>query len=67
MKVDCLVNLNDLESSGIIKCPYCEKGREILYNASGMSSHNCDRCHRMVLWDYDSKVAYKAKVRKYAS
>ena len=33
----------------------------------GMISLPCDKCHRMVLWDFDHKVAYKATVRKFVS
>lgn len=64
---DCIVNLNDLESDGSITCPYCAKGRAYTYGATGMVSFPCSRCNRMVLWDYDHKTAYKAKVRKFAS
>ncbi|MFV0363079.1 MAG: hypothetical protein ACK5LL_08325 [Suipraeoptans sp.] len=64
---DYIVNLNDLESDGDIKCPYCSKGRAYTYGAKGMVSLSCGRCHQMVLWDYDNKTAYKAKVRKFVS
>lgn len=67
MKDDFTVNLDDLESDGMIACPYCCKGKQYMYGTKGLSSHACDRCHRMVLWDFDNKTAYKAKVRRFAS
>ncbi len=66
MADDYIVNLNDLNSDGAIKCPYCDKGRAYMYGATGMVSLSCNKCNRMVLWDYDHKTAYKAKVRKFA-
>lgn len=65
-KEDYIVNLNDLESDGVINCPYCSKGRAYIYGATGMVSLPCSRCRQMVLWDYDHKTSYKAKVRKFA-
>ena len=62
-----IVNLNDLKKDGTIDCPYCSRGRAYIYSAQGMISLPCDKCHRMVLWDFDHKVAYKATVRKFVS
>ncbi len=64
--IDDVVDLNSLNSDGNIACPYCSKGRAYIYGATGMVSLPCGRCHQMVLWDYDNKTAYKAKVRKFA-
>ena len=63
---DYIVNLNDLEKDGTIDCPYWSKGRAYSYSAKGMISLSCDKCHRMVLWDFEHRVAYKATVRKFA-
>lgn len=63
---DYIVNLNDLEKDGTIDCPYCSKGRAYSYSAKGMISPSCDKCHRMVLLDFEHRVAYKATVRKFA-
>ncbi len=63
--VDDVVDLNSLDSDGSISCPYCQKSSAFLYGASGMISHACSNCTRMVLWDFDNKTAYKARVRKF--
>lgn len=65
--IEDIVDLNSLQSTGSIKCPYCSKGRSFLYSATGMMSNPCGNCHRMVLWDFDNRTAYKARVRKFAS
>ena len=68
MRDDSTVNLNDLEITAVIKCPYCGKSKIFSYfNASGMISSNCSVCTRMVLWDLDNMTAYKASVKKFAS
>lgn len=67
MKEDFVIDLNELEYDGTIVCPYCNKGKQYLYGDFGKTSQNCDRCHRMVLWDFDTKKAYRARVRKYVS
>lgn len=41
MKSDYTVNLNDLESTGIIVCPYWGKGKAYVYGATGMQSSGC--------------------------
>jgi DNA-directed RNA polymerase subunit RPC12/RpoP len=64
--IDDVVDLNSLIPNGSIECPYCGKGKAYIYNATGMVSFPCSKCHRMVLWDYDNKDSYKAKVRKFA-
>lgn len=61
------VDLNALEKDGTLACPYCGKGKVYLYAAKGMVSMACNRCNRMVLWDFDHQKAFKAKVRKYNS
>lgn len=65
--MDEIVDLNDYNMNGSIKCPYCEKGKDYLYNAKGKVSHLCSNCKRMVLWDYDNNEAFKARVKKYVS
>ena len=55
------VDLNALEKDGTLACPYCGKGKVYLYAMA------CNRCNRMVLWDFDHHKALKAKVRKYNS
>lgn len=67
MQEDYTVNLNDLETTGIIKCPYCGKGKAFIYSATGMQSSGCSVCKRIVLWDFDHKAAYKASAKKFAS
>lgn len=65
--IDDVVDLNSLVPTGVIKCPYCGRGKLYVYSASGMISNSCGNCNRMVLWDFDHYTAYKAKVRKFAS
>ena len=67
MIIEDVVDLNSLQATGSIKCPYCNKGRSFLYSATGMVSNPCGNCHRMVLWDFDNCTAYKARVRKFAA
>lgn len=67
MQEDYTVNLNELETTGIIKCPYCGKGKAFIYSATGMQSSGCSVCKRIVLWDFDHKAAYKASAKKFAS
>ena len=50
-----------------MECPYCHKGKTYSYGAKGKESSNCHVCGRLVLWDFDRMIAYKAKARKYAS
>lgn len=65
MQTDYVVNLNDLESTGNIKCPYCGKGKTYIYGATGMQSSGCCICKRIVLWDFDHETAYKASAKKF--
>lgn len=66
MDVDFTVNLNDLTTTGVIKCPYCGKGKAYIYNnATGMLSSACSICKRIVLWDFDHITAYKASAKKF--
>lgn len=65
--MDKVIDLNNLDMNGTVICPYCGKGKDYIYNASGKVSHPCVNCKRMVLWDYDSNTAFKARVKKYVS
>lgn len=67
MDSEYIVDLNSLKPDGTIDCPYCGKGKTYAYNTTGMQSSCCSKCNRMVLWDYDHMIAYKAKVRKFVS
>lgn len=67
MQTDYIVNLNDLDSTGIIECPYCGKGKTNIYGATGMQSSGCSVCKRIVLWDFDRKTAYKASTKGFVS
>ncbi len=64
--IDDVVDLNTLTPSGEISCPYCEKAKAYVYDATGMESRPCNICKRMVLWDFDNLKAYKARVRRFA-
>ena len=64
---DGVADVNRLSATGSIKCPYCGKSRSDMYGTAGMASNQCGNCHRIVLWDYDRMLAYKAKARKFAS
>ena len=66
MDTDYTVNLNDFESTAVIECPYCGKGKAYIYGATGMQSSGCSVCKRIVLWDFDHNIAYKACAKKYA-
>lgn len=49
MRDDSTVNLNDLEITAVIKCPYCGKSKMFSYfNASGMISSNCSVCTSII-------------------
>lgn len=62
------ININDLEVTDIIKCPYCGRSKTFSYfNATGMISNTCNVCGRIVLWDLDNGTAYKAEAKKFAS
>lgn len=62
-----LIDLNSIESSGSLSCPYCGKGKLILYGKmQGKESSNCAKCGRLVLWDFDDMRAFKAKARKFS-
>lgn len=37
-----------------------------IYGATGMQSSGCSVCKRIVLWDFDHNIAYKASAKKYA-
>jgi hypothetical protein len=65
--IDDVVDLNSLPSTGSIPCPYCGKASSVMYGTKGLASNRCEKCHRIVLWDYDNYTAYKASARKFAS
>lgn len=64
-KAEIVVDLNQLSRDAIIRCPYCNKGKTYSYGARGKESCNCHVCKRLVLWDFDRMMAYKAKARKF--
>ena len=64
---DYYVDLNGMEATGVIDCPYCSKGKMYMYNSKGKASLNCGRCNKIVLWDFDKGIGFKAKPRKHAS
>ena len=52
--MDYVFDLNTLESTGIIECPYCDRSKAYVYNnATGKLSSACNICGRIVLWDFD--------------
>ena len=56
MDCDYIVNLNELDTTSVIECPYCGRSKAYSYkNATGMFSSQCSTCKRIVLWDFDSK------------
>ena len=66
--MDFTVNLNELEITAILECPYCGKGKVYVYKGSkGANSSGCSKCRRIVLWDFDNYKAYKATAKKFAS
>ena len=68
MGTDYTVNLNDLETTGVIECPYCGRSKAYVYkNATGMISTACNVCNRIILYDFDNGKAYKANAKKYVS
>ena len=60
-----VIGLNSLPLRGIIKCPYCSKGRSYVYSDVGLVSSKCENCARLVLWNMTEMVSYKAKARKF--
>lgn len=62
---EVVMDLNDLDQDAVIECPYCHKGKTYSYGARGKESCNCHICGRLVLWDFDRMLAYKARARKY--
>ena len=61
---EALVDLNQLKVTGVIKCPYCIRGKVYSYGASGRSSQPCSICNNIMLCDFDRMIAYKANVKK---
>ena len=37
--IDDVVDLNSLKSTGSIKCPYCKKGRSVIYSAPAVVAY----------------------------
>ena len=58
------VDLNTFEIKVVLKCPYCSKGKSYSYVHSGLSSSACSNCGRIVLWDFDNGIAYKANQKR---
>lgn len=44
-----------------ISCPICGKEKNYGYDATGKSSSRCAKCKRLILWDYDKKIAIPMK------
>lgn len=64
--MDYIFDLNTLETTGIIGCPYCGRSKAYVYNnATGKLSSVCNICDRIVRWDFDNKTAYKSREKKY--
>ena len=54
--MDYVFDLNTLETTGIIECPYCGRSKAYVYNnATGKLSSVCNICGRIVLWDFHIK------------
>lgn len=64
---DYIYNLDDLQKSGEVKCPYCNKIISYAYEIRGKQSCQCSRCKKYVLIDYDKMTAFKVRARKYVS
>lgn len=63
MDTEYVINLNKMETTAVIECPYCGKSKAYSYGASGKLSSNCSVCKRLVLWDIDEEKAYKASAK----
>lgn len=50
-KDDYIVNINDLESDGVINCPYCCKGKAYIYGAINLFSLN--KINNCFIWRCD--------------
>lgn len=59
-----IVDLNAFEIKLTLKCPYCGKGKSYSYGPGGLSSSACSNCKRVVLWDFDNGIAYKANPKR---
>ena len=47
--MDYIFDLNTLETTGIIECPYCGRSKAYVYNnATGKLSSACNICGRIV-------------------
>lgn len=64
---DEIVILSKMKPTGTISCPYCNKGKSYSFGCAGKQSQPCDKCHNMVLWDYNNMKGFKARIREYAS
>lgn len=63
---EMIIDLNGLKQDAVLACPYCQKGKTYSYGAKGKESCNCHNCGRLVLWDFDRMMAYRAKAKKFA-
>lgn len=63
--MDYIVDLNKKELTAVLSCPYCDKSKVYVYNATGLQSSKCAICKRMVLWDFNHLKSYRVRVRKY--
>ena len=46
---------------GMIKCPYCQKGKVAAYeDLRGHASIQCSKCNRFILYDFDTLTATPA-------
>ena len=62
---EMIVDLNEFDQDAVIECPYCHKGKTYSYGAKGKESCSRYNCKRLVLWDFDRMIAYKARAKKY--
>ena len=62
---EMIVDLNEFDQEAVIECPYCHKGKTYSYGAKGKESCSVQNCKRLVLWDFDRMIAYKARAKKY--
>ncbi len=59
-----MVDLNEKRVMETLICPYCKRGKALSYGNGGIQSSGCPKCHKIVLWDFDKKIAYKANLRR---
>lgn len=57
--MDYIFDLNTLETTGIIECPYCGRSKAYVYNnATGKLSSACNICGRIVPFNTDDKYNF---------